>query len=260
MALSRKTSQDEDRPLSETGTHRIPGARELDRFDRSLKRRQELALLRRLLRPLGDRRCLLVTGGDRGGALNFHLRAAGGRWKWAHTDEDRLWHIASILGEPVSHVSASDLPFRDGTFDRAVVMGALQSTEDPWKLVSEISRVLRPRGTTVLTAPTPRRSLPLTMLDRSLGRNSRDDSRNGDAFDLEAAAHAAGLVSERRGACCRFFTEAIEVAFDGSPPGPPLHSVLKVVASLDYLIPWAPGHTVALVARKPKQLRIETPS
>jgi len=47
----------------------------------------------------------------------------------------------------------TDLPFRDSTFDLAILTEVIEHTENPNMLVSEISRVMKKGGVLVLTSP-----------------------------------------------------------------------------------------------------------
>ncbi len=237
----------------------------LDTFNRSLKGPQQVALIRRLLGPLKDHRCLFISAGPTRGALPFHLRAAGGRWSWAGTAAETIDDTADLLAEMVSHISAHRLPFRAQTFERVVV----HHLHDLFLLGigfrSEIFRVLMPGGTTVWTAPNGNRRVRLRSL---LQRNDRADhatgsapSRNGPERNgsskngrsvpglsyqqLEGLAIECGLTPVARGGCARLFTELADAL--SADPGP----VLRTLAVLDHLIPTGEGHDLAIAARRP---------
>ncbi|MGH8325477.1 MAG: hypothetical protein ACRET2_01795, partial [Steroidobacteraceae bacterium] len=55
---------------------------QLQMYAKSLKKRQKVELLMRLLGRVREERCLLISGHDNNGAMNYHFRAAGGRWSW----------------------------------------------------------------------------------------------------------------------------------------------------------------------------------
>lgn len=54
---------------------------------------------------------------------------------------------------PEAWASGLDLPFRDSTFDTVLCLQVLEHVPQPWRLLDEIARVLRPGGALVLTAP-----------------------------------------------------------------------------------------------------------
>ena len=74
---------------------------QLRMFDLTLKKRQKVELLLRLVGPLDRRRCLLLTGGDNNGAMNYRFRQAGGAWQWAEMEEHTIPTMESLLCEEV---------------------------------------------------------------------------------------------------------------------------------------------------------------
>lgn len=257
----------------------------LQMFDRSLKKRQKLTLLLRMLGPLQNERCLLVTCGDNPGALNYHFRAAGGHWTWAEIEPERIDTMASLLGEPVHHVLPERFPFPDDSFDRMVVIDVHEHLEDTGPVNGEIARVLAPGGKVLLTTPNGNERLPLAVLKRWLGMSPAvygHQVQGYTAEQLERMARSVGLVPEARGAYSKFFTEGIELVINfgyvkvlGRKKKPPegeiapstqdglqqvkgaygfyarLYPVLNAISKLDRIIPGRSGYAVAVAARKP---------
>ena len=92
--------------------------------------------------------------------------------------------------------SATDLPFRDGTFDAVCCFAALYLIEEPFRAVAEIARVLAPGGRVALLSSVGRGPLPGGFTDalvrpltgvRIFGRD-----------DLTEALRSHGLVDVRR--------------------------------------------------------------
>ncbi len=92
--------------------------------------------------------------------------------------------------------SATDLPFRDGSFDAVCCFAALYLIEDPLLVVAEIARVTAPGGRVALLSSVARGPLPAGVPDavvrpltgvRIFGRD-----------DLTRALADAGLVDVRR--------------------------------------------------------------
>lgn len=54
---------------------------------------------------------------------------------------------------PLSVDFDNDLPFPDGTLDGALIIDALEHTESPRRIISELHRVLRPGGILVVFTP-----------------------------------------------------------------------------------------------------------
>ena len=66
---------------------------QLKLFRNSLKKQQKLKALEKILGQNSDRTCLLITCGDNNGAMNWHLRNAGGEWSWADAENDSIAQI-----------------------------------------------------------------------------------------------------------------------------------------------------------------------
>jgi SAM-dependent methyltransferase len=224
-----------------------PDPTPLERFEASLKGRQQVALLIRLLGQLGEHRCLFISEGRGRGALHFHLRAAGGCWTWAGTRAGMVPGVAELLGESVNLVEPGALPFENEAFDRVVIHHLHSDLVASPVFRREINRILVPGGITVWTAPNGHPRLPLNAFARRRRNGSSPtEGRAGLQFhEMEALAARAGLAPLARGACSRFFTELIDRL--QARPGP----VLKGVAILDHLLIGVAGYEVAISARKP---------
>ncbi len=255
-----------------------PPAWPLEAFDRSLRAPQHLTLLLRLLGPVTKERCLFLSYGDDGGALAFHLRLAGGTWRWATLTREGGEHTARLLGEGVQVVDPGTLPYCDATFHRVICVGVHDRISAPATLNREIARILVPGGQAVVSVPNGNPRLPMKLLRRT---------RRGTPGEplvprtLEASMSLAGLVPTASGGCSRFFTELLE-SFGGPTAGPPAKArnghdhtaaneesgsppdarsagreprrrsrLLRAFASLDYLIPGGSGYVIAVGARKP---------
>lgn len=203
-------------------------ARQLDLFETSLGRSQQLALLLRLLGPLSGRRGFLLSRGADLGAWNFRLRSAGGLWSWGTTAEEPVPEMESLLGEPVHRVERGGVPFESEAFDVVVVLETDRLGIEAGRLAGEVSRILAPGGRAVLAA-------------------TRDPAWGG-ITGLERLVEAAALIPEARGACCRLFTELMD-RFEALPRGP-----RRLLASLDHLMPASTGHRIAVSALKPVEV------
>ncbi len=246
------------------GRRASPDPTPLEAFDRSVKAPQQLALILRLLGQIGEHRCLFLSTGGGRGALEFHLRAAGGGWTWASTRTNGIPPAAELLGETVTLVAPPRLPFADHSFDRVVAHHLPAHLLRSPAFRRETQRTLVPGGITVWTAPNGNPWLPANALRRLTGRpgaapregvvNGRRSSSSygGMTFrEMEAMALDVGLAPIARGGCSRFFTEIIH--WMEREPGP----LLRGLAVLDHLIPGAAGYDLAVAARKPSGPRLE---
>jgi SAM-dependent methyltransferase len=283
-------SPDAPQNVANVPPSRNPGARPwaLEVFDHSLKKRLKLDLLLRLAGELDGRACLLVTCGDNPGALNWHFRAAGGRWSWAEMEADRIPAMEGLLEENLHHASPDRLPFPDESFDLVVLIDVHEHLDRVDALNDEIRRVLVPGGQAIVTTPSGDTRLPLARLKRRLGMTPEVYGHTVQGYtlgELEQMMRDVGLLPDDRGAYSRFFTEGIELALNfayvkvlgRSPEGndPPegeiaptsadkldnvggawklyrrVFPLLRGVSRLDGLLPGDGGYAVAVSARKP---------
>jgi SAM-dependent methyltransferase len=261
---------------------------QLQVFDVSLKKRQKLAMLLRLLGPLDGERCLLVTNGDNPGSLNHHLRRAGGAWSWCELEAHGIPEMERFLGEAVHAATADSLPFENASFTRVVVVDVHEHLDRTESFDRELARILVPGGVALVTTPNGDERLPVARLKRWLGMDPAAYGHTVQGFtadQLEAKMRAVGLVPERRGAYSRFFTELVELAINfayvkalgrtqgakrpgageiaprsaeqlGSVGGAfrayrTVFPVIRALSSLDALVPGRGGYAVAVVARRP---------
>jgi SAM-dependent methyltransferase len=260
---------------------------QLEMFDFGLKKRQKLRMLMELLGPLTIERCLLVTHGDNPGSLNYHLRAAGGRWSWAELEPDGIPHMEELLRERVHAARLDNLPFPDCGFDRVVAVDVHEHVNDVLSLNRELARVTAAGGVVLVTTPGGNRRLPVAVLKRWVGMAEAAYGHRVQGYrteELEEMLEAVGLEPEGRGAYSRFFTEVAELAInfvyvkvlgrrrEGGGPGAgeiaprsadDLESVggayrayrrvfplIRAFSSLDRLIPGRGGYAVGVAARK----------
>jgi SAM-dependent methyltransferase len=260
---------------------------QLQMFDVSLKKRQKLAMLARMLGPLSGERCLLVTNGDNPGSINYHLRALGGTWTWCELEEEGIPGVERFLGEKVHHGTPAALPFPDASFSRVVVIDVHEHIHDTDAMNREIARVLAPEGIAIVTTPNGNPSLPVVRLKHLVGMDARSYGHLVIGFrteELEQMMRGAGLLPEGRDAYSRFFTELAELVINfgymrvvgrkkgRKPPdgeiaprnadqlqsvGPAfrlyqrLFPLVRAFAALDVFILGRGGYAVAVAARRP---------
>jgi SAM-dependent methyltransferase len=257
-------------------------------YNKSLKKQQKVRLLIKMLGPLKDERCLLITNGDNNGAMNYHFRNAGGRWTWAEVEEEGIDDMAALLGEPVEHISPETFSFPDASFDRLISIDVHEHLNDVSALNCEIARVAAPGGIAIVTTPNGNPLLPVAILKRLVGMGPEQYGHVVQGYrvkQLESMLQAVGLKPEQMGGYSRFFTELAELAINfgyvkvlsrlkkGQPlsegtvaPGSKeqlkavektyrmyalIYPFVRAFSALDALIPGRGGYAVAVAARKP---------
>ncbi|HEX5206602.1 MAG TPA: methyltransferase domain-containing protein [Steroidobacteraceae bacterium] len=187
---------------------------QLQMYAKSLKKRQKVELLMRLLGPVKDERCLLISGHDNNGAMNYHFRAAGGRWSWGQVYPQGIPEMAEFLGDPVAHVDINRFPFPDGAFDVLIVIDVHEHFPDVSGLNREIRRVLAPGGLAIITTPSGDTRLPVAALKRVIGMGPATYGHVVQGYrirELEAMFRSVGMRPVASGGYARFFTEFAEL-------------------------------------------------
>ena len=260
-------------------------------FDRTLKKKQKLALLSRLLGPVSPAdRLLLLTNGDNNGAMNYVLRQSGGRWTWGECEAGSIPEMQKFRGEPVVRCDPERLDFPDASFDAVIVIDVHEHLAETAPLNRELFRIVRPGGRAIITTPNgDLRKLAVRIKDRvGMTKDTYGHVVVGYTIDEhKQMLDAVGFRPGASGSYSQFPTEMIELGINlayvkllsrraGTPakaePGPIapssgdqvrkvektlklyglIYPVCRAVSSLDALIaPFSTGYAVAVVGNKP---------
>ncbi|MGO9265178.1 MAG: class I SAM-dependent methyltransferase [Candidatus Binataceae bacterium] len=197
---------------SQPGDAEIPW--QLQMYNKSLKKRQKVELLMRLMGPISRERCLLISGHDNNGAMNYCFRAAGGNWSWGQVYEDGIAEMSEFLGEPVAHVDINRFPFEDASFDVLIMIDVHEHFADLSNLNREIARVVAPGGLAIVTTPNGDTHLPVAVLKRHVGMSPEVYGhvvQGYRASELRSMMESVGLKPVDWGGYSRFFTEFAEL-------------------------------------------------
>ena len=261
---------------------------QLRMFRRTLKKQQKLRTLVELLGDLDGRACLLVTCGDNNGALNWHLREAGGNWSWVDAEPESVEEIRTLTGDPVSPLDKRDpiLPFPDGVFQVVVAIDVHEHLAEPAQLNRELSRVSGPGGQIIVTTPNGDGRKLAVRLKQALGMTPEVYGHRVIGYgvpELETQLQAVGLRPYASRSYSYFFTEVLELALNfvyvkvlskGGRAGVRqgqvapqnrdqlaavgkgyrmyslIYPILRSIAKLDFLDRSGVGYAVAVAARK----------
>jgi SAM-dependent methyltransferase len=260
---------------------------QLEVFRRSLKKKIKVDLLRRHLGDCSGQRCLLVTCGDNTGALNYHLKQAGGRWRWAEIEEHHIEEMQEFLHERVHHAEPDRLPFEDAAFDTAISIDVHEHLVDPRPFSGELYRVVRPGGRVIVTTPNGDWWKPANLVKYLVGMTKQKYGHVRIGYNLRDLTQLMADVGFRPYATSsysKFFTEMLELVINfayvmvlsrrsavGVADGtiaPSSSSQLRAVSGayrlysgvyplfwlisqLDRLLPFATGYAVVVEARRP---------
>jgi len=260
-------------------------------FDKTLKKKQKLALLARLLgRPGVDDRLLLLTKGDNNGAMNYIVRQLGGRWTWGECEAAAIPEMQQFLGEPVVHCLPERLDFPDAAFDAVVVIDVHEHLVETAPLNRELFRIVRPGGRVIVTTTNGDLGKLAVRIKDLVGMTKEAYGHVRVGYTIEEHRRMltdAGFLPGASGSYSQFPTEMIELAInlayvkllsrkrpaantvEHGPIAPAsadqvrkvekalrLHGAIypfcRAISSLDVLLaPFATGYAVAVVGEKP---------
>lgn len=126
-----------------------------------------------------------------------------------HDEAPRVEEMLRLLGVDAELARASlyDLPFAEGEFDALVCLSVLEHMTELDGALSELRRVLRPRGVAVLGFPVRN---PLTdAFFRLAGYKPRELHPSGHCDILAAARRHSGFAVEREGRMPRLLPTAV---------------------------------------------------
>lgn len=190
---------------------------QLKMFNKSLKKRQKVALLCRHLGDLTDERVLLVTCGDNNGAMNYRFREHGGQWTWADVEPTLKDEMERLLGETVHAAAPERLPFDDAAFDAVVTIDVHEHLADPQPFSRELKRVTKPGGRVIVTVPNGNSKKLACRLKTLLGMTPAVYGHERWGYDIEplsALLSEAGLEPVKSSSYSRFFTEIVELGIN----------------------------------------------
>jgi SAM-dependent methyltransferase len=190
---------------------------QLQMYHKSLKKRQKVELLLKLAGPVEGKRCLMISGHDNNGAMNYYFRAAGGSCSWGQVYESGIPEMSAFLGDPVAHVDINRFPFADGAFDVLIVIDVHEHFAELSGLNREIARVVAPGGLAVITTPNGDTRLPVAVLKRFVGMGPEIYAHVVQGYrvgELQQMARSVGMTPVDWGGYSRFFTEMAELAIN----------------------------------------------
>lgn len=190
---------------------------QMQMYRKSLKKQQKVVLLSKLMGPSTGKRCLLISGHDNNGAMNYEFRAAGGTWTWGQVYDDGIAEMSEFLGDPVAHIDINKFPWPDNSFDVLIMIDVHEHFADLSSLNHEIARVVAPNGVAIVTTPSGDTRLPVAFLKRHVGMGPEIYGHVVQGYtvrQLQQMMTAVGLRPLDWGGYSRFFTEFAELAIN----------------------------------------------
>jgi len=185
---------------------------QLEVIKHSLKKKEKIALLQKLIRVSPRASCLDL--GCAQGMLSYFLRRRGGRW--VHTDQDltNLKTTRDLIGGSLARVEAARLPFPNAAFDLVAAPDYLEHVKDDVSLLGEIGRILKPGGRLIAIVPHTGAFFLLHKLRPALGLKLDFYGHQREGYSLGTLAaklREAGLRVTGSHTYSKFFSEFFEL-------------------------------------------------
>jgi SAM-dependent methyltransferase len=124
---------------------------QLEVFERSLKKKEKLKLLKKNLVVAPS--SINLDLGCAQGTLSYFLRQRGGSWLSADQDFLNLKSTQSLLNDNLIQVKEGPLPFKNHSFDSVISLDYLEHLDNDDFCLKEIHRVLKENGQLILATP-----------------------------------------------------------------------------------------------------------
>lgn len=180
-------------------------------FNRTLKKKEKLAIIRRLLPDLTNRLCLDL--GCARGTIGYFLEKEGGTWFHEDLDEVNVRATADLVGPRVAVIPATAIPHPDGIFDVIVSLDILEHLHDDRLFAREMARVLKPGGCLIVSTPATGPWFVVNRLKNMVGLTPDQYGHVIEGYTLPALnslMSEAGLSVVSSTTYSRFFTEFVE--------------------------------------------------
>ena len=189
---------------------------QLKMFDKTLKKKMKIEHLKAHLGPLQGKKCFMVTCGDNNGAMNYHLRDAGGKWIWADFEETGVNQIEELLKEPVTQLDKNrcKIPFSDESFDCVVVIDCHEHLPDPLAFTRELWRITKKGGKIVVSVPNGDERMLAIRIKNLVGMTKEKYGHLVTGYDipeLNEILQKANLTPVASSSYSKFFTEMLEL-------------------------------------------------
>jgi len=192
---------------------------QLKLFRKSLKKQQKLTALNEYLGSNRDEECLLITCGDNNGAMNWHIKNNGGKWRWADAEQDSIAQISEVTGDDVIEMDKDNpsLPLANNSFDVIVTIDVHEHLSNPELFNRELARMVKPGGRVIVTTPNGDEKKLATRIKNVVGMRPEDYGHfviGYDAPQLEEQLEKVSLTPYQDTSYSRFFTEMLELVIN----------------------------------------------
>jgi SAM-dependent methyltransferase len=180
-------------------------------FKKTLKKKEKLAIIQRLLPDLKGKKCLDL--GCAKGTISYFLGQEGGSWVHEDLDFSNVSATRDLVGAHTAVIPPETIPHANNTFDVIVSLDILEHLHQDRLFVKEMARVLKPGGKLILSTPA---TGPVFLLNRVKNWTGLTPDKYGHVVEgytllqLETMLSDAGFNLESADTYSRFFTELVE--------------------------------------------------
>lgn len=184
---------------------------QLKLFNKSLKKKEKINLIKRLLPDLTD--CLCLDLGCAKGTISYFLKKEGGVWFHEDLDYVNVKTTSKLVGPKVTVISSSNIPHPSNCFDVIVSLDILEHIKDDFAFAHEMARVLKNEGVLILSTPATGPFYVVNRLKRAFGLTPDQYGHVVEGYTLNQLTDmftGAGLKVEKATTYSRVFTEFVE--------------------------------------------------
>ncbi|MCD4652574.1 class I SAM-dependent methyltransferase [bacterium] len=180
-------------------------------FNKTLKKKEKLAIIRKLLPKLEGKVCLDL--GCAKGTISYFLKNEGGIWFHEDLDFVNVKATHDLIKTRTVVIPPTAIPHPDDTFDVIVSLDILEHIHEDRMFAMEMIRVLKPGGILILSTPT---TGPLYLVNHLKNLVGLTPDQYGHVVEgytlpqLKTMLVSSGLNVESATTYSRFFTELVE--------------------------------------------------